>query len=140
MLSNSSKYAVKAMVYIVTYSSPEHRLLVKDIAKETEVPRPFLSKILQILSAKNFVSSMKGPNGGFFVTKKQLQNSIFDIIVEIEGRDRLQQCVLNFENCDSQNPCPIHNHIAIAKESLRSSFIKIKLEDLKNKEILKKLK
>ena len=133
MLANSSKYAIKSIVYIVSNSSPEKKLLVKDIAKNIDAPQPFLSKILQQLSTKNYLSSTKGPNGGFFVTEEQLEKSVMDIIVEIEGRDRLKQCALNFENCDSENPCPIHDFISDVKEELRASLSNIKVIDLKDK-------
>ncbi len=139
MLSNSSKYAVKALAYIVTASSEENKLLVKNIAEETDVPKPFLSKILQQLSTKKYISSTKGPNGGFFVTKEQLKHSVLDIVIEIEGKDRLQLCALNFENCDAENPCPIHKFIAPAKEALRESFEAITLEDLKDKGTIENL-
>jgi len=133
MLASSSKYAVKAIVYIVSHSSPQKRLLVRDIAQAIEAPQPFLSKILQQLSTKKYLTSMKGPNGGFYITEEQLESSIMDIIIEIEGKDRLKQCALNFENCDSENPCPIHDFISETKEELRASFSKIKVIDLKNK-------
>lgn len=132
MLSKSSKYALKALVFIALNSSEEKKLLVKEIANKTNVPRPFLSKILQELASKDILSSIKGPGGGFFTTQKQQNGNVLDIIVETEGMDKLQHCVLNFENCDSQNPCPLHNYIAPAKDALRHSLKNITLDDLRN--------
>lgn len=132
MFSNSSKYAIKALAYIVNNSAVDQKLLVKEIANQIDVPQPFLSKILQQLTAKHYLSSAKGRNGGFYVTKEQLKNSILDIIIETEGKDRLKECVLNFENCDALNPCPVHHLIAASKDSLRHSFETTKLEDLRN--------
>jgi len=131
MLSNSSKYALKAVVYIATKSSAENKLLVKEIAEKTNVPKPFLSKILQQLAANDLLSSTKGPHGGFFITENQLKNSVMDIVIETEGRDKLQQCFLNFENCNSQNPCPVHDFIAPAKEALRKSLQQVTIKELK---------
>lgn len=131
MLANSSKYAIKAVNFLVNNSSQDQKLTVSDIVKAIEVPRPFLSKLLQQLSAKNLISSAKGPGGGFFITEKQLDGSVLDVIVEVEGKDRLKQCALNFENCDERNPCSIHYLIAKQKESLRRAYYKIKLKDLK---------
>lgn len=133
MLSKYSKYALKALVFIVTHSSEDEKLLVKVIASKTKVSRPFLSKILQELASKDILSSTKGRRGGFYVTQEQLNGSILDIIVETEGMDKLQHCMLNFENCDAQNPCPLHNNIAPAKDALRNSLKHITLGDLKGK-------
>ena len=130
MLANSSKYAIKALHYIASNASEEHKLLVKDIAEATDLPRPFLSKILQQLSAKNMISSTKGRNGGFYLTQEQLHESILDIIVEIEGKDSLKMCAINFDNCDAINPCPIHHLIAAEKDQLRHCYQQITLMDL----------
>ena len=126
----SSKYAINAMHYIVANASEDHKLLVKEIAEATQVPQPFLSKLLQQLSAKGIISSSKGRNGGFFLTSGQLQGSILDIIVEIEGKDRLNMCAINFDHCDEANPCPIHHLIAYEKDQLRQCYRNIKLSDL----------
>lgn len=130
MLSNSSKYAVKALVNLVNNSSEGNKILIKDLAKDTELPQPYLSKLLQQLTTKDYLSSVKGRNGGYFITEEQLENSVLDIIVEIEGKDILQLCILNFDNCDHKNPCPIHHLIASQKSALQKSFKTIKLKDL----------
>lgn len=131
MISNSSKYAIKSLVYVANNASESHKLLVKDIAREIQVPKPYLSKILQQLSANNYISSTKGPGGGFYITKEQLKTSLIDVIIETEGKDRLSQCILNYENCDAQNPCPIHEIIAPDKDALRLKLEMITLDDLK---------
>ena len=131
MLSNPSKYAIKALIFLVDHSSEANKILVKEIASETDVPKPFLSKILQKLVSKGYVSSSKGRNGGFYITPEQLTSSILEIIIEIEGKDQFLQCALNFENCAEQNPCPLHNFIATEKEALRHRFKTVLLNDLK---------
>lgn len=136
MLSNSSKYALKAVVHLVNHSSEDNRILVKHLAKATEIPQPYLSKILQQLTAKGYLSSIKGRNGGYFVTKAQSEHSVLDIIVGIEGKDQLQLCILNFEHCDNKNPCSIHHLVASQKDALRKSFKTIKLKDLANGKLI----
>ena len=130
MLANSSKYAIKALHYIASNASEERKLLVKDIAKATDLPKPFLSKILQQLSAGGMISSTKGRNGGFFLSPKQLGESVLNIIVEIEGKDRLKLCAIGFKDCDAFNPCPIHHLIDAEKDELRKCYQQIKLVDL----------
>ncbi|MCW5518590.1 Rrf2 family transcriptional regulator [Aureitalea sp. L0-47] len=132
MLANSSKYAVKAVRYLVNNASGSSKQSVKDIAGEIDVPKPFLSKLLQQLSSKNLISSTKGPGGGFYITDEQMEHSILNVIVEVEGKDRLKQCALNLENCDDINPCCIHHLIAKQKEALHRAYFEIKIKDLKS--------
>lgn len=134
MFTNASKYAIKALCVIVEQTSVERKLLVKEVAEQTGIPRPFLSKILQQLSSKKFISSTKGRHGGFYIEEKQLENSLLDIIIEVEGKNRLQRCAINFENCDSDNPCPIHNFISAAKNELQENIRNIRLRDLRKKD------
>ena len=132
MLTNASKYAVKAVNFLVLNSNEERKLSVKHIAEKIEVPKPFLSKILQKLSANEIISSSKGPGGGFYITRNQIERSILEIIVEVEGKDRLKQCALNFDHCDESEPCVIHDLIAVEKEGLRQAYKNITLKDLKS--------
>jgi len=130
MLANSSKYAVKAIVYLVNNSAQDEKKLAIEVAKCAEVPKPFISKLLRQLSSKKLISSSKGPNGGFYISEDQLKGSLLDIIVEVEGKDRLSQCALNFENCNEEKPCPVHHLIALEKASLHNKFKGILLKDL----------
>lgn len=132
MLSNASKYAVKAINHLVLNSSAENKLLVMDIAEDLDIPKPFLSKILQQLAAGDYISSAKGPGGGFYITADQLEHTILDIIIEIEGKDRFKQCALNFDNCDERRPCAIHHLIASSKDGLRKAYNDIGLQNLKS--------
>ena len=131
MLANSSKYALKALIFLVNNSSEEDKLQAKYIAESTGLPKPFLSKILQVLATKNYLSSSKGPNGGFYISETQLKNSLLDIIIEIEGKDRLHMCALNSDECDAQSPCAIHDLIAPKADELRKIYKEITLKQLK---------
>lgn len=130
MFANTSKYALKALHYISVHSSGEKRVLAKDVAVALDLQKPFLSKILKQLAAKDFIKSVKGPYGGFFLTEEQKSKSVMNIIIELEGRDRFKQCVLNFDNCNEKNPCPIHNLVAFEKEALRNSVNNVRISDL----------
>jgi Rrf2 family iron-sulfur cluster assembly transcriptional regulator len=137
MFTNTSKYAIKALSVIVSQTSPENKLLVKEIAEQIEVPKPFLSKILQQLSSKGFISSTKGRHGGFYIEGKQLEGSLLDVIIEVEGKNKLERCAINLDLCDAQNPCPIHHFIAAAKNELQENIKNISLKDLgEHKDIL----
>lgn len=130
MLANSSKYAIRALHHLRKQPEKDQKLLSSEIAKAIKVPKPFLSKLLKQMAAANFVSSKKGRKGGFFLTEKQLDNSILDIIILVEGKDRLKQCALNLENCNERNVCSIHHLIAQEKENLRIKYASIRVRDL----------
>ncbi len=130
MLSNISKYAITGLGHIMINSVKGENTKVGEIIERNDVPQAFLSKILQRLTKEGFLSSKKGPNGGFFLTEKQMQVSIMEVITELEGKDFFSNCLLRFEACNSENPCPIHFLLIKEKDAITNRFRKIKIADL----------
>ncbi len=54
------------------------------------------------------VSSTKGPNGGFYLDKKNRDKSVWDIIESIDGTEKFDQCFLGLSKCSDEQPCPVH--------------------------------
>lgn len=130
MLSNISKYAILGLSQIVQESIKGDKIKVGEIIERTDIPQAFLSKILQKLAKEDYLSSMKGPNGGFYLTESQMQITILDIITELEGKELFSNCILRFEACNTENPCPMHDLIIVEKTNLNKKLKKLKVIDL----------
>lgn len=118
MFSKSCEYAIKAMIFVAQKSKEEARVGVKDIAKGINAPEHFIAKILQELSRKNLVQSIKGPNGGFYLEKVDFKTSLADIVKAIDGDKIYNDCVLGLKACSQKNPCPVHNEYKEIKKNL----------------------
>ena len=57
MLSKSSKYAIRAVLFLAIESSKDKKMSSKLIAEELKIPAPFLAKTLQELAKKNILNS-----------------------------------------------------------------------------------
>ena len=55
MLSNSSKYAINAVLYLAINSSVDRKKGVKEISEVLHIPTAFLAKLLQILAKKKAI-------------------------------------------------------------------------------------
>ena len=64
MFSKTCEYAVRAMIFIAQKSKNGNKVSIKEIAKGIDSPEHFIAKILQELSKKKLLQSMKGPKGG----------------------------------------------------------------------------
>jgi Rrf2 family protein len=73
---------------------------------------------MQELGRKRLVQSIKGPNGGFYMTEKNLQTSITDIVKAIDGDKLYLDCVLGLKACSEVNPCPVHFEYKEIKRNL----------------------
>jgi len=146
MLSNSCKYAIRAVIYIALHSDEAHKMGSKLVAEKLKMPQPFLAKILQELTKRNILSSSKGPNGGFYLTSDNLKNTVLDIVDCIDGLDKFNKCFLGLKTCSGEKPCSVHtivepfksdillklssNTISQFAEEIRSGKSYISLEEL----------
>lgn len=120
MFSKACEYAIRAALYIAVKSIDGSKLGIKEIAKEIDSPAHFTAKILQTLSREGIISSIKGPNGGFYLDPKAKPITLNSIVNAIDGDDVLHSCSLGLKLCSDIFPCPIHNDIKAYKERLRN--------------------
>jgi Rrf2 family protein len=103
-------------------SDEKHKIGVKTISEELEVPQPFLAKLLQQLNKSGLVTSTKGPYGGFYLSEENKNKTVWDIVLVIDGNDRFNQCFLGLSKCGDDNPCPVHFSVATFKQKLFKDF------------------
>lgn len=108
MLSKTCEYAVRAMIYIAQKSKDGDRVGIKEISKGIDAPEYFIAKILQDLSRRKLVQSLKGPTGGFYLDDKSLKRSLADIVKAVDGQQIFVGCGLGLKQCNEAKPCPIH--------------------------------
>lgn len=131
MLSNSCRYALRAVIYLAKRYPDRSNVGIKEISGDLELPLPFLAKILQLLAKHKILNSTKGPNGGFSLLKKPESITMIDIVKIIDGEGIFKNCIVHDGSCadvrHSKKICPIHNDY----QSIRSSLITL----FKNKNI-----
>ena len=118
MFSKSCEYAIKAMIFVAQKSKGEMRVGINEIAEGTAAPKHFIAKIMQDLSRRKLVHSVKGPNGGFYMDKDDLKSSISDIVKAFDGDKLYLDCVLGLKECSEKNPCPVHFEFKEIKRNL----------------------
>lgn len=128
MLSNSGKYAIKAVLFLALNSNEDQKILAKDIANPINAPKPYVAKILQELARNNIISSIRGPKGGFYLSAENLNERLINIVIAIDGEEKINSCVLGLEKCNINRPCPLHD----AVHPMKSKFI----EFLRNETVL----
>lgn len=145
MLTKSTEYAIRALVFIQLQNWKGKRPGRIEIAREIEAPAQFTAKILQTLTRHKLVGSMKGRGGGFEFTDEQTSHTLYDIIIVMEGESCFTKCGFGLKNCDNDNPCPLHDQYInvrdnfyhlVKTETIHSLSLKIK----EGKAVLNRLK
>jgi Rrf2 family protein len=130
MLSNTSKYAIRAVIYIALYASPGKMAGLKEISNELGIPTPFLGKILQTLARHQILDSAKGPHGGFILKKPAMDISLMEIIEIIDGTDSFDECVIRTSRCRHDSPCSLHEKIAPYRKGIKNLMVTESIADL----------
>lgn len=118
MFNKETEYALRGLVYIQIQNLKGKRPGTDEIAREIEAPRFFTAKILQRLVRLGFVISLKGKGGGFFFDKNSPELTIKELIYALEGNNIITGCGFGLKNCNSDNPCPLHNQYAPIREAI----------------------
>lgn len=127
--SKPCMHGLRAVLYIATRNM-ETPVRGEDIAREEDLPQPFLSKILKILSSRNILHSVRGPGGGFRLARKPEEITLFDIVEAIDGVAQFDECALGWKTCQDDKPCPLHNSWKQMRQGLREYLIRTSVADL----------
>ena len=125
MLSTSSKYAIKALISLSKVEAAKYQT-VPNLAKLSDVPAPYLSKIMKVLSRKGIVESKKGLNGGIRLTKKAI--SFFQICEVLNDPIVFEHCFLSNSKCNMKNPCEFHSSWSKERTKILSYLKKNKIK------------
>ena len=124
MFSKATEYALRATIYIAQKSSAEKKLGIEEISKAIDSPQSFTAKILQALTKENkVISSVRGPNGGFFLSEKAKKLPVRAILQAMGEDDTLEKCVMGLKQCSEIQPCPMHAQYKSIKKQLIKLFV-----------------
>ncbi len=82
LLSKTCSYGIRAAIYIAVQKDQQY-VPIKEISETLKISFHFLTKILQILTKKGIIESIKGPGGGVGLRIDPSEISILDIIYAI---------------------------------------------------------
>lgn len=94
--SEAASLALHAMVMI---AQNKNHVNVNTLAEEMGASRNHLAKVLQQLVKFNYLRSIRGPSGGFMLSKPASDISILNIYEAIEGSIDLPECPLDRPIC-----------------------------------------
>ncbi|MEX2527261.1 MAG: Rrf2 family transcriptional regulator [Gemmatimonadota bacterium] len=132
VISQSSQYALRALLLLAEEADGESVVSVERIATELGMPQNYLSKLLNALVRSGLLSSRRGPRGGFRLRVPPGQVSLARV-VKVFDPDLFRaetRCPLGRPKCGEDNPCAVHHRFAPVVEQLRDFFTGTSLQDL----------
>lgn len=107
MLELSTKYAIKALLAISRRPTEEF-LQVKLLSDETNIPGPYLSKIIKQLAAKGLVDTRRGLSGGVRAIKRKKPITFYEVCEALDDPIIYQHCFFSRHPCNLSSPCGMH--------------------------------
>ncbi|WP_373651928.1 Rrf2 family transcriptional regulator [Schlesneria sp. DSM 10557] len=127
MFSQTVEYALRAVVYLADHA-PNART-TDQIALATQVPKPYLSKVLQNLGRNQIVRSQRGTGGGVTLVKTPQELTILEVVNAVEPIERIHTCPLNIKSHGKQL-CPLHHRMDEALGMVEKSFAQTTLAEM----------
>lgn len=124
MFSKTCEYAIRAMIFIAQKTREGDKVGIKDIAAGIGSPEHFIAKILQDLGRKGLLQSAKGPNGGFYLDKPSMKQSLADVVRAVDGDKIFMGCGLGLKQCSETRPCPMHHEFKVIRKQLHQMLEK----------------
>jgi Rrf2 family protein len=125
MLTQRSRYALRAMLFIAEAPAGSGPIPMTRIAAEATVPRKFLELILADLRDAGLLQSTRGKMGGYRLSRPTHLISLGEVIRVIEGPLALVPCVSRTAyrrclDCKSEADCAIrHAMMRVRDETAR---------------------
>lgn len=120
IFSKTCEYAIRAVFYIANNTRNGERVMIKEIAVGIASPEHFLAKILQDLSRRGIIQSVKGPHGGFFIDVANYKLPLAEIVSAVDGNGLFTGCAMGLEYCSEISPCPLHHEFKAIRDRMHS--------------------
>ena len=105
-ISTKGRYALRLMLDIAL-NDADSPVRIKDIAKRQQISDKYLEQIVSNLNKARFVKSLRGPQGGYRLTKKPQDYTVGMILRLIEGNLAPVACLEDEVNtCKRVDICP----------------------------------
>lgn len=133
-LTRAADYAVRVMIHLA--GLPEGTRIQRAIlAKASDVPESFMSKVLQALVRARLIASRRGVDGGFELACSPDRTSLLDVVEAIEGPIQLNFCLTPGDPCDRHTSCPAHAVWAEAQAAMTSVLKRVSMAELARKTV-----
>jgi len=127
-LTTKGRYAVTAMLDLA-YHGEKKPVTLTDIAKRQNISLSYLEQLFSRLRRAGMVEGVRGPGGGYQLSRDTTQINVADIIIAVDETIDSTRCG-GKGNCQNTHPCLTHELWMGLSEQIRLYLSTISLHDL----------
>ncbi|MFN7955082.1 MAG: SUF system Fe-S cluster assembly regulator [bacterium] len=103
----------------------------RDLAEETALPLPMVSKILKVLGRYGLLVSHRGVKGGYSLARHPDRISMIDIVAALEGPVAITECSLERPGaCTQETLCPVRTNWQRINQVIRDALAGLTLAEM----------
>jgi FeS assembly SUF system regulator len=128
-LTRLADYAVVLMSHIA--NRPDRLHNAPDIAAETRLPAPTVSKVLKALARAALLTSRRGIKGGYKLARAPEKITIAGIISAVDGPIAVTECIEDAPgDCDYEAFCPLCGNWQKINSAINQALEQLSLADM----------
>lgn len=129
-LSTKGRYGVKAMVDLAVHYGKEP-VPIKEISKRQDISDYYLEKLFASLRKAGLIKSIRGSQGGYFLSKEPKDITIKEIMEILEGPIEISNCINGSTNsCGNMDCCATRLLWKKIKDSIDNVMQSVTLQDI----------
>ncbi len=136
-ISTKGRYALRLMLELAM-SDASRPVRIREIAEKQNISDKYLEQIISTLNKAGFVRSVRGPQGGYLLTRDPKEYLVGDILRLTEGSMVPVDCVdKNIFDCPRAEDCATNILWCRLDAAIRGVIDNVTLDDLKDWQIAK---
>ena len=127
-----TKQADYGIVLLTRLAQEQDRLFnATELAQETQLPAPTVSKILKILARSGLLVSHRGVKGGYALARSAAEVTVVEIITALDGPVAITECIDDTPGeCTQEAFCSVRGNWQRINEAIRGALEEITLAEM----------
>jgi FeS assembly SUF system regulator len=127
-LGRLTDYGIVLMSHLAATDDGPHN--ARDLAAQTQLPLPAVSKLLKLLARAGLLTSSRGAKGGYALARPASEITVPQMIEALEGPIALTDCTLHAGACAQEPSCHVRTPWQQINRAVHDALARIRLCDL----------
>jgi FeS assembly SUF system regulator len=127
-ITKQTDYGIVLLTHLA--SAPERPVNAPELAGETHLPLPMVSKILKLLVREGLLESHRGVKGGYRLARLPEEISMAEVVSALEGPIAITECIDDESGCSHSPVCAVRGRWQRINTALRDALSGISLAEM----------
>lgn len=127
-ITKQTDYGIVLLTHLASH--PERSFNSPELAAETGLPLPMVSKTLKLLAREGLLSSHRGVRGGYGLAESAAEITMTRVISALEGPIAITECIDLSGGCSHERLCPTRINWQRINHALKEALDRISLAEM----------